>query len=108
MLVVAVVALAGLLVRILRGRGPEEQATIPLERVEALPPEMEAAMSAGTVLGHFITSYALGNDHYDDSFSVETDAGVGRERKESAGFQRARRLAVAKGHASAELRWWAE
>ena len=26
-------------------------------------------------LGHFVTSYALGNDTYDESFSVETGAG---------------------------------
>jgi hypothetical protein len=26
-------------------------------------------------LGHFVTSYALGNDHYDESFSIETPTG---------------------------------
>jgi hypothetical protein len=26
-------------------------------------------------LGHFVTSYSLGNDHYDQSFSIETPAG---------------------------------
>jgi hypothetical protein len=26
-------------------------------------------------IGHFVTSYALGNDHYDESFSIETSTG---------------------------------
>jgi hypothetical protein len=26
-------------------------------------------------LGHFVTSYSLGNDHYDESFSIETPTG---------------------------------
>jgi len=76
LVIVAVVVIAWLIMRILRGRrgAGEEGALISMQ--DAISPEMaEVVPSAGTVLGHFITSYALGNDHYDDSFSVETDGG---------------------------------
>jgi hypothetical protein len=77
LVVVFVVVLAWLIVRLMRGRRAEgTEAAFPTERLETLTPEVVEAMpSSGTVLGHFITSYALGNDHYDDSFSIETDAG---------------------------------
>jgi len=72
--VVAVVALAGLIVRILRRRRLEGEAVDAFVRMEeAISPEIAEAMPSGTVLGHFITSYALGNDHYDESFSIETE-----------------------------------
>lgn len=67
-----VVALAWSIMRLVRGRGEKGEA-VPAR--ETISPEMAEIMPTGTVLGHFITSYALGNDHYDDSFSVETDAG---------------------------------
>jgi len=36
----------------------------------------EGEVPAGAAsLGHFVTSYALGNDHYDESFSIETPTG---------------------------------
>ena len=35
----------------------------------------EAAVPALPVLGHFVTSYTLGNDNYDESFSIETSTG---------------------------------
>jgi hypothetical protein len=75
LVVVLVILAAWLISRLLRGRGKEEEAPAfaPLE--ETMAPEMAEAAAEGTVLGHFITSYALGNDHYDDSFSIETDAG---------------------------------
>jgi hypothetical protein len=50
-------------------RAPEE----PPEWLATLHPE-EAAPSLPS-LGHFVTSYALGNDTYDESFSIETSAG---------------------------------
>lgn len=72
LVIVFVVVVAWLVLRVVRGRGAEGA----LARVEeAISPEMAEAMPTGAVLGHFITSYALGNDHYDDSFSIETDAG---------------------------------
>lgn len=73
--VLFVVVLAWLLMRLVRGRRPAEEGDALARIQETISPEMAEAMSEGTVLGHFITSYALGNDHYDDSFSVETDAG---------------------------------
>jgi hypothetical protein len=76
LIVLLVVALAVLVMRVVRGRaaeGAEREAYAPT--LETLAPEMAEAMPTGIVLGHFITSYALGNDHYDDSFSIETDAG---------------------------------
>jgi len=74
--VVSFVVIAFLVVRVRKGREsvgvpsvvdetPEWLATMrPDERVPTLP-----------VLGHFVTSYALGNDHYDESFSIETSTG---------------------------------
>lgn len=75
LVVVLVIAAAFLISRLLRGRGEEEEGSSFVSLEETLVPEMAEAAAEGTVLGHFITSYALGNDHYDDSFSVETDAG---------------------------------
>jgi hypothetical protein len=74
LLIVLVIAAATLIMRLVRGRGEEgREAYAPT--LETIAPEMAEAMPSGVVLGHFITSYALGNDHYDDSFSIETDAG---------------------------------
>ena len=74
LLIVAVLALAGLITRILRRRRPEEEALDSLARIEeAISPEIAEVMPTGTILGHFITSYALGNDHYDESFTIETE-----------------------------------
>lgn len=74
LVIVAVLALAGLVVRILRRRRPAEEEVDSLARMrEAISPEIAEVMPSGTVLGHFVTSYALGNDHYDESFSIETE-----------------------------------
>lgn len=76
LVVVAALALAGIVVRLVRSRGAAGGAvSTPARMREAVSPQMAATMPSGTLLGHFITSYALGNDHYDDSFSIETDAG---------------------------------
>ncbi len=72
LVVVAVLALAGIVVRAMRSRGA---VSAPPRMREVVSPEVAATMPRGTLLGHFITSYALGNDHYDDSFSIETGAG---------------------------------
>ena len=72
--VVAAIALAGIIVRLLRRRRFEEEEIDTFARMqEAISPEIAEAVPSGTVLGHFITSYALGNDHYDESFSIETE-----------------------------------
>ncbi len=71
-----VVALAGLGVRILRGRrgaGEEEDAFARMR--EAISPEMAQTMPGGALLGHFLTSYSLGNDHYEEAFTIETEDG---------------------------------
>ena len=71
---VAVLALAGLFVRILRSRRVVGEEIGSLARMqEAISPEIAETMPGGTLLGHFITSYALGNDHYEESFSIETE-----------------------------------
>ncbi len=77
LLVVAVVALAGLLMRSVSGRRVPTEAGVGLagRMQEAISPEVAEVMPSGALLGHFITSYALGNDHYDDSFSIETGSG---------------------------------
>lgn len=76
LVIVLVVVVALLIVRLMQSRRAVEEEGGALARMqEAISPEMAEAMPTGTVLGHFITSYALGNDHYDDSFSIETDAG---------------------------------
>jgi len=76
LLVVAVVALAGLAVRILRNRRGVREEEDSLARMrEAISPEMVGTMPSGALLGHFLTSYSLGNDHYEEAFSIETEDG---------------------------------
>lgn len=72
--VVAVLALAGLAVRILRRRRDGREEVDPLARMEeAVSPEIAEAMPGGTLLGHFLTSYSLGNDHYEEAFTIEAE-----------------------------------
>jgi hypothetical protein len=76
LLVVAVLALAGLAVRILRSRRAVREEAGSLARMrEAISPEMVGTMPSGALLGHFLTSYSLGNDHYEEAFSIETEDG---------------------------------
>lgn len=76
LLVVAVVALAGLAVRILRNRRAVREEEDSFARMrEAISPEMVGTMPSGALLGHFLTSYSLGNDHYEEAFSIETEDG---------------------------------
>jgi hypothetical protein len=76
-LVVLVLAVAGLFIVRMRRRA----AVTPAGEVEEEPPEWlatlqpEAAAPALPALGHFVTSYSLGNDTYDESFSIETAGG---------------------------------
>jgi hypothetical protein len=56
------------------------RAAAPARQVEEETPEWLAtlhpeSMPSTPALGHFVTSYALGNDTYDESFSIETNAG---------------------------------
>jgi hypothetical protein len=78
LLILLVLVLVALIIS--RSRKGKEQAPpsakAPVEEAEWLAtthPEEEAAPLAA--LGHFVTSYALGNDHYDESFSIETSTG---------------------------------
>jgi hypothetical protein len=76
LVIVFVVVLAWLIMRMMRSRRARVERDDTLAQVqEIIAPEMAEVMPEGTVLGHFITSYAQGNDHYDDSFSIDTDAG---------------------------------
>jgi hypothetical protein len=75
-----VLVLAAISLLIVRMRKSREQLPAPLA-VEEEPPEWLATMHpeekapSEPALGHFVTSYALGNDTYDESFSIETSAG---------------------------------
>jgi len=70
----AVLALWGVRMRKRRGQ-------LAARKVAEEAPEWVATMRPGEaapslpVLGHFVTSYALGNDTYDESFSIETSTG---------------------------------
>ncbi len=72
-----VVAVGGLVITRLRARGEEEapaparQARMPAA-AEAMPP---LAPTGPPPLGHFVTTYNLGHDTYDESFSIETPMG---------------------------------
>jgi hypothetical protein len=78
LLILLVLVLVALIISRAR-KGKEEapaSAEAPVEEAEWLAtthPEEEAPPPAA--LGHFVTSYALGNDHYDESFSIETSTG---------------------------------
>jgi hypothetical protein len=71
-----VIAIGGLLVTRLRGR--REEAEAPAWQAEA-PTAVEAMPPLGPTgqppLGHFVTTYNLGHDTYDESFSIETPMG---------------------------------
>jgi hypothetical protein len=77
-LVIFCLVIASLLVMRMRRRRAAPEA---IEAIEEEPPEWLATLHpeesgpALPSLGHFVTSYALGNDTYDESFSVETSAG---------------------------------
>lgn len=69
-----IIAIGGLLVS--RLRRPREEA-VPARRAEALAREARFPLEpAGPPpLGHFVTTYDLGHDTYDESFSIETPMG---------------------------------
>ena len=75
---VLITAVGGLLVTRLRGRREEAEAPAPFWQAEA-PTAAEAMpplVSTGPPpLGHFVTTYGLGHDTYDESFSIETPMG---------------------------------
>jgi hypothetical protein len=76
LLIVFLVAIAVLVTRARRRRTeapPVETVEEPPEWLSTMRPE--GGMPAMPALGHFVTSYALGNDTYDESFSVETSTG---------------------------------
>lgn len=72
------IVFGGLWIRWLRGRREEEEALAPAWRAEA-PAAAEAVPPGAPTglppLGHFVTTYDLGHDTYDESFSIETPMG---------------------------------
>lgn len=76
-LLVATLALVGLLVVRIRKRRQEPTALEDVEEAPEWLATMRPEESAPPLpaLGHFVTSYALGNDNYDESFSIETGTG---------------------------------
>ena len=80
MLLLVVLALGIIAMFVVRMRKRRQAAPAPQaaeetpEWLSTLHPE-EADQATLPALGHFVTSYALGNDTYDESFSVETSAG---------------------------------
>jgi hypothetical protein len=73
-----IIAVGSMLVTRLRGRREEAEAPAPAWQAEA-PPTAEAmpplAPTGLPPLGHFVTTYDLGHDTYDESFSIETPMG---------------------------------
>jgi len=82
-IVLAILALAVVLavIALLVSRARKRKTTTVAPTVAEETPEWlatmrpEAGAAALPVLGHFVTSYALGNDNYDESFSIETSTG---------------------------------
>lgn len=82
-IVLAVLAVAVILaiIALLVSRSRKRKTTAAAPATGEETPEWLATMrpEAGAttlpVLGHFVTSYALGNDNYDESFSIETGTG---------------------------------
>ena len=73
----AVLVIAGVMVGLplLRGRRPEESAKLgrrPPPARQAAKPEDGGKPRYGEPLGHFIADYTLGQDSYDQSFSIES------------------------------------
>jgi hypothetical protein len=72
------IAIGGLLISRSRGRREEAKAPAPAWPAEA-PAAAEAVPSLVSTgpppLGHFVTTYNLGHDTYDESFSIETPMG---------------------------------
>jgi len=75
LIVVLLIAGVGVGVRLWQQRQEVEEAA-PM--VRPAPPGMKPLVEEGAPppLGHFITSYALGNDSYDESFSIELPSGA--------------------------------
>ena len=55
-------------------RAVSEAAERGVERAEGLPPEQVSWGADGPPLSQFVTTYTLGDDHYDPSFSVELES----------------------------------
>ena len=73
-----IIAVGGLLATRLRGRREKAEAPAPAWQAkmpaaaEAMPPLVSTGPPP---LGHFVTTYNLGHDTYDESFSIETPMG---------------------------------
>jgi hypothetical protein len=80
LLVILILVVIGLLIS-RRGK-TDEESTERVTEVEdaewaatARTQDAETVAAAVPDLGHFVTSYSFGNDHYDESFSIETPTG---------------------------------
>jgi hypothetical protein len=80
LLILLILVVVGLVLT--RARRASTGASATADRIEADEPdwlatarEGEDVSAAAPGLGHFVTSYAVGNDHYDESFSIETPTG---------------------------------
>lgn len=74
--VLLVLVLGWIGLRIAMRQRPAKEAPAPAVQPIAVPPPAEAWEGRGQPpLGHFITTYQLGEDTYDESFSIETPMG---------------------------------
>jgi hypothetical protein len=74
-LLVLVLAWIGFRVAMKRRAAPERPPRPSIQVVPAPPPAEEWKGVGQPPLGHFLTTYQLGEDTYDESFSIETPAG---------------------------------
>lgn len=80
-LAVVVVAFVVVGLVVVRGRKTKESVAMPTvtedtpEWLATMRPEPGVSAPSAPPLGHFVTSYSLGNDNYDESFSIETSTG---------------------------------
>jgi hypothetical protein len=78
LLVLAVVGCALFVVTRLRGRQPAAAETVPdmgTGLAEVFAPSGQDWGQEGTPQAQFVTTYAIGDDHYDPSFAIELESG---------------------------------
>ena len=73
MVLILVVVIAVLILRLLRRRGAREATTPDWAQTEIAPGQVPAGPD---ILGNFTSTYDLGYDNYDQSFSIETPDGA--------------------------------
>ena len=74
--ILLIIAIGGLLITRLRARREEAEAPAWPAGAPAAAEAMPSPVSTGPpLMGHFVTTYDLGHDTYDESFSIETPMG---------------------------------